>query len=187
MKIIGKFFLTLYGFVMTVFSMISVAMLSLLWTDKISYDILISQIEYYFTYPLSFPIAITLFSVIFLISFILMFLGITRKEPRDPIIISTDSGQIAITLEAFESIASATLKKIPEAKEYNVKVRNIKSNINVAVKILAVPDANIPELGKTIQAKVIEAIETNTGVKVLGVRIKVENIYNNSGIKSKVE
>ncbi|MGE5328793.1 MAG: alkaline shock response membrane anchor protein AmaP [Deltaproteobacteria bacterium] len=187
MKIIGKFFLSLYGFVMTIFSITLIVLLSMIWSNEISYDFIESQLEYYFTYPMAFPIVIAVLSIIFFISFILIFVGVSKKERRDPVAIITESGQISITLDSFESIAVSAIKKIPEAKEYSVKVSNIKSSVSVAVKIFAVPDANIPELGKNIQAKIIEAIESITGVKVLNVRIKVENIYNNTSVKSKVE
>lgn len=187
MKIIGKFFLALYGFIMTIFSITLVAILSMIWSDEISYEFVGSQFQYYFSYPLAFPIAITVFSVIFLISFILIFVGISKKEPRVPVVITTETGQISITLDSFESIAISAIKKISEAKDYTVKVKNIKSSVSISVKILAIPDANIPELGKNIQTKIIEAIETTTGVKVLDVRVKIENIYNNTSIKSKVE
>jgi len=187
LKIIGKLFLALYGFIMTIFSITLVVILSMIWTDSISFDFVGSQFQYYFSFPSAFPITIAAFSVIFLISFILIFVGIYKKEPRDPVLINTESGQISITLDSFESIAVSAVKKISEAKEYTVKIKNIKSSVSVFVKILAIPDTNIPELAKNIQAKIIEAIETTTGVKVLNVRVKIENIYNNSSIKSKVE
>jgi len=187
LKIIGRFFLALYGFVMTVFSMTMIVVLSLFWTETISYDFIGYQFEYYFTYPLAFPITISVLAIIFLISFILIFTGIPKKERRDPVVINTETGQISVALDAFESIASSTLKKISEAKEYTVKVKNINSSVSVSVKMFVIPEANIPELGKNIQTKIIEAIETTTEVKVLNVRVKVENIYNNTSIKSKVE
>jgi len=187
LKIIGRFFLALYGFVMAVLSMTMVAVLSLFWTQTISYDYIDAQVEYYFTYPLAFPITIAMFSIIFLTSFILIFVGVSKKERRDPVVINAENGQISVAIDAFESIASSTLKKITEAKEYTVKVKNINSSVSVSVKIFVVPESNIPELGKNIQAKIIEAIETTTEVKVINVSVKIENIYNNTSIKSKVE
>ncbi|MGE5474616.1 MAG: alkaline shock response membrane anchor protein AmaP [Ignavibacteriales bacterium] len=185
MKIIGKIFLSLYGFVMTIFSITLITILGMIWNNSLSYEFVGYQFKYFLSYPMAFPIAITAFSVIFLISFILIFVGISKKERREPVLISTDSGQISISLESFESIASSAVKKIVEAKEYFIKVKNINSNVSVFVKTFAVPESNIPELGKSIQAKIIESIETTTGVKVLDVRVKVENIYNNnSSIKS---
>lgn len=169
---------------MTIFSITLIAILSMIWSESISYEFVGSQLRYYLSYPMAFPIVITVISIIFLISFILIFAGIPKREHRNPVIINTESGQISISLDSFESIASSAVKKIAEAKECFIKVKNINPNVMVSVKTFAVPDANIPELGKTIQANIIEAIETVTEVKVTNVRVKVENIYNNNSIKS---
>ncbi len=185
MKILGRFIVSLYALVIAMLSVMMVITLILFEFDKVSFGIVIDQIRNALTYGPAFPFLLGALLVFFVISIKLIVSGTNRKFEREPIIIEAAGGQIAISLETFENIAASALKKIPEVKEYIATVRKINQNVEVSVKMSVAPEVNIPQVSENVQTKTIEAIENSTGVKVLNVGIKVENL--STGFKAKIE
>ncbi len=122
--------------------------------------------------------------ILFIISLRFIFIGAGSRQERSPVTRDASGGEIAISLDTFESIALSTLRKIPEAKDFSAKVRKVNDGVTVSINLSVVQDVNIPDLAEDIQAKTIEATEKMTGVKVLNVRVKIDNI---AGFKNKLE
>lgn len=180
-----RLMLFLFSFLVSIISALVIICLILIKIGYISAELIVDQIGILFTYPVTEPVVFIFFLVLFIISIRLMLSGIRRRE-RAPIIKSGVAGQIIISLNTFENIAISALKKIPEAKEFTAKVKKVNENVVVSINLSVMPDVNIPELSENIQNKIIEAIETTTGVKVLNVEVRINNIFT-TGFKSKAE
>lgn len=185
MKLVERLVLSLYSLLIAMASVIIVIVTVLGWMGILAFDTIVEQAKFLLSYQWTPIIIVAAFLVLFLVSIKLAFGGIGGRREREPVIKASSGGEIAITLDTFESIAVSTLKKIPEAKDYTARVRKQNEGIIVSINLTVVQDANIPAIGESIQTKVTEDIEGMTGVKVLNVRVKVDNI--SAGFKNKLE
>lgn len=185
MRILGRLVLFLYGLFIAMVAVVAIIGIILVGTGQISYDTISGNVYNYLAYQWAVPALVTILLIIFVISIKLAFRGADSGYEREPIIRQAAGGEIAISLDTFESIVTSTLRKVTEAKDFTARVGKVKESITVSIDLSVLPEVNIPELGENIQAKTIEAIESMTGVKVLKVRVNIENI--SVGFKSKLD
>ena len=185
MRIMGRFILLLYGLCIAAISVLAIVGTALVGAGQVNYEQLYDITYDFFSKP-SAAVSIMIISVlVFIISIKLAFKGTNNRNEREPIIKVAAGGEIVISLETFESIIVSALRKISEAKEYTARVKKREEGVTVTINLSVLPEVNIPQLGENIQVRTIEAIESMTGVKVLNVRVKIENI--SSGFKNRLD
>lgn len=124
--------------------------------------------------------------VFFALSMIFLFSGF-RKSAKDKKVISkfTNVGEITISLDAIENITLGVTKKFAGVRDAKADVSKVVDAVSITVKIVVLPELNIPLLSEDIQVKVKKSVEETAGVNVNSVRVFVDNIY--AGYKSRVE
>lgn len=124
--------------------------------------------------------------IFFALSLTFLLSGIGNNKDKRVVSKYTNIGEIKISLDSIESIALAASRKligIRETKTY--VVRTADEGVIITVKVVVLPDTNIPALSEDIQAKVKSSVEESAGIKVNNVRVLVEDIY--TGSKSRVD
>ncbi|HBM80160.1 MAG: alkaline shock response membrane anchor protein AmaP [Clostridiales bacterium] len=92
------------------------------------------------------------------------------------IIKPAENGDIKISVETFESLALRAVKQISGIRDVKVRVLLREDGISVLVKLLIMPDINIPNIVQEAQDKIKEYIESLTEVGVKDVVVDVDNI-----------
>lgn len=124
--------------------------------------------------------------VFFVMSMIFLLSGF-RKSAKEKKVISkfTNVGEITISLDAIESITLGVTKKFVGVRDAKADVCKVDNGVLITIKIVVLPELNIPLLSEDIQIKVKKSVEDTAGVNVNNVKVFIDNIY--TGYKSRVE
>jgi hypothetical protein len=185
MKVINRLILSVYALFIAVVTILLVIAIVAFETDNISLGSIGSVVIRLIGNRESVMIILAILVVLFIISMRIAIRGSSDGKERVPIVKSAEGGEIEISLNTFENIAISTLRKVSDARDYSAKVKKINENVAVVVNMSVVQDVNIPELSQSVQTQVIEAIQSTTGVKVLNVKIRIDNV--SPVFKSKLE
>lgn len=139
------------------------------WTRRLIYDDLLR------TYTSKFWVIIILW-IFFVVGVSSIYMSFKKRGSTHGITSKTEVGECKITISALENIAMAEAKRIVGIKVYNVFVSRSLDGVNVQIKASAVMDENIPELQKTTQDRVKEALERTADVKVSEVNVIVTEV-----------
>lgn len=182
MGIFDRIILTIYTFILTLFSLGVVAIalklvsLELLWTSV--------QINIYGKWE----VALVAF-VFFLVSVRLLITGIMPGKGRQTIVQDTGLGQVHIALAAIENLVQKVARQIKGVRSVKTYVVNTGQGICVHLKAVVSPESCIPEISDEIQNRVKDYISHVVGTQVADIKIFVEDISNEVGGKprSRVE
>lgn len=100
----------------------------------------------------------------------------------------SEIGEIRISMDTLENLASKVTKSIKGVNEEKVKIRLDENNkVTVIVKIYVDGETSIPTISENIQLKVSETIQQIAGIDVENVHIIVANVGRSKSRKSRVE
>lgn len=114
--------------------------------------------------------------VLLFISLKLLFSGVKSSGNRGGIEKPSEFGDIRISTVTFESLALRAVRQISGIKDVKVRVDIMPEGLTVHVKMLILPDINMPKMVCEVQGKIKEYIESMTDVPVKEVRADVENV-----------
>ncbi|MTI70189.1 MAG: alkaline shock response membrane anchor protein AmaP [Firmicutes bacterium] len=169
MKIIDRLVLTIYTFILSLFSIILILMpfdINFLSIRKLNIYLKVVKNNYFISII---GVALLIVSIRFLIS------GITTNK-RNYIITNTELGELDISIKTIEGLSK---KVIEEFKEINETKSSVKiQDKGITLKINGVVDYNIdiPSIGCEIQERIKKHIETYTGINVYEVKVIIDDI-----------
>lgn len=182
MNIIFRILLAFYAFCLTVISLV----LMIVTLNKEIFTNITTFLE---GNVLNNKASVILLFIVELIFFglSLMFLlsGVRSQRNRKSISRFNKIGEIKISLNTIENLALAASRRSNGVKDSKAYVRKLGDNVSVHIKIVVMPDINIPALLEDIQMRVKKSIEETSGILVNDVKVFVENIY--TGYRSRVE
>lgn len=140
-------------------------------SDYIKYNILMSRSM--------FIIVIILSLIILTLSIIYLSSGLRSNKDKKAVNKHTSIGVIMISLDAVESIALNTVKRINGVKEAKAHIYKLKDeeSVSVVIRVVVLSEVNIPAISQDIQVKVKKSIEDSSGIAVANVKVIVENIH----------
>lgn len=184
MNIFSRVLLALYAICLCIFSVTSMLI-------AIKPHILDSIYEYMTYNIMTNTSALILIFIIslgfFIISLVFLFSGIKSKNDRKSISRITNLGEVRISLNSIESIALNVAKRLNGIKETKAYVTKKDENASIAVKIVVMPDINIPAISEEIQTRVKKSVEECCGIPINEVKVIVEGIYSGITPKPRVE
>jgi uncharacterized alkaline shock family protein YloU len=124
--------------------------------------------------------------IFFAIGIIFLLSGVRSDKDKKSVRKHTNIGEIKISINSIENIALAASRRLNGIKDSKAFVTKHDDNVSVIIKIMVMPDVNIPALAEDMQSKVKRAVEDTSGVAVSDVRVVVDNIYTGY-TKSRVE
>lgn len=107
------------------------------------------------------------------------------RPQRFGVIKLTSAGEINISNETIRSLVLKTTGTFKGIRDTRVMVRPGKDKINIYIKLLILPDVNIPQTVKEIQESVKGYIESIAEIPVGEVRVQVMDVA--AGTKLRVE
>jgi uncharacterized alkaline shock family protein YloU len=182
MGIFDRIILTIYTFILTLFSLGIVAIalklvtLELLWTSL--------QLNFYGRWE-----AALVGFVFFLVSVRLLVTGVIPGKGRQTIIQETPFGQVHIALAAIENLVQKVTRQIKGVRSVKTYIVNTNQGICIHLKAVVSPESCIPSISDEIQNRIKNYINHVVGTDVADIRIFVEDISNEVGGKprSRVE
>lgn len=179
MNIFFRVLLAIYAFCLAVFS--AICMIITIKTD-IFQTIYENLDQYVFSNNVvearivTFLIAL----VFFVLSIMFLFSGFKSNKDKKAVSKHTNIGEVRISLNSIENIALNASKKANGVKETKAFVKKLDDSVAVTIKIIVLPEINIPEISGDIQARVKGSVEDNAGINVKEVKVVVEGIYSST-------
>lgn len=173
MEILKKILLIIYAFIIAIISAVLIGLpFSSKFLNKL-YTFLDEKIYYSFISKLITFLIVTIF---FISSVYLLFSSIKKNKQSLSVRKMTDLGELSISLASIESLAITSLKNTKGIKEIKVDTEKFGEGVNVILRLVVYPEVIVTEMTKMIQSTVKSDIETTTGIKVMKVIVKIENI-----------
>lgn len=115
--------------------------------------------------------------ILLVISIKLLFSGVKRNgASMGGIIKPSEFGDIRISTQTFESLTLRAARQISGIKDVKVRVYMTQDGLNIYLRILVLPDINMPNIVGEVQGKIKEYVESITEIAVREVRVDVENV-----------
>lgn len=115
-------------------------------------------------------------SGLILLGLVIIF-NILKKDNKNYYITKfTPDGEVNITYETIKSIAFRATSQIRGLKEVKVLVKPNGEKLNLLIKVLILPELNIPQTSTEIQRLVKTQIESIAEIPVGDVKVIVENL-----------
>lgn len=186
MKILFRILLAVYAFCLAVFSAFAMYVaidpdafvnISGMITEVLSTDNAAAlRIAVFVTALLFFAL-----SIMFLLS------GVRSSKDKKAVSKHTDIGEIRISLNSIENIASNAARRSNGIKESKTMVRKLEDGVEIELRVIVMPDISIPVISEEVQGRVKKSVEDSSGVTVKNVRVIVESIYSGVTYKPRVE
>ncbi|MGI5921981.1 MAG: alkaline shock response membrane anchor protein AmaP [Syntrophomonadaceae bacterium] len=114
--------------------------------------------------------------VVIILSLMVLMSMLNKKKPSESIIVDGNlSGQVSITVPAIKVIIMKAVRKVEGVKDIRPVVSNGPDGLLIYLHMMINPEHNIPEISKSIQAKVKDHIENIAGLQVAEVKILVDD------------
>lgn len=176
MNIFFRILLAIYSFCLVIFS--AICMLVTIRTDVFRriYEFLDQNV---FSNSAIEPRIITLLIALLFFVLSLMFLlsGVKSNKDKKAVSKHTNIGEVRISLISIENIALNASRKINGVKETKALIKKIDDSVAIIIRMIVMPDMNIPEISSELQSQVKSSVEDNAGIEVKDVKIIVESIY----------
>lgn len=184
MNLFDRFVLALYSLVLTAVSIIAIAVsVRLIPADWVGYWI-------YMVYNSdSTRISLFVLSAIFLLISLRFFTyGFRKRGKISPTIDRQgEIGDIRISLDTVESIASRAAKRLRGIRELQAKAIPVESGTAIRLKVTVDGEASIPQLTDELQKNVKHDVEQIAGIHVDKVTVLVTDIVRSQVARSRVE
>jgi uncharacterized alkaline shock family protein YloU len=125
--------------------------------------------------------------VFFVLSIMFLLSGVKSNKDKKAVSKHTNIGEIRISLNSIENIASHTCKRINGVKESKTLVRKSDDGVQIEARMIVMPDMSIPVISEEVQGRVKKAVEEASGIMVKNVNVIIDNIYSGITYKARVE
>ena len=125
------------------------------------------------TYATIAAIAFALMLIIAIAIVILEFVNIRRRA--DHFVVREDSlGKVTVARSSVRKLVGYEAKSVPGVIETRQSVDKGGKGLRVQVRALLFPEVNAPEVGRTLQEKVQQAIQRHMGIDVAEVQVATQ-------------
>lgn len=124
--------------------------------------------------------------VMIVIAFVIMFFGSHKRPPAVARIAELNGGSIVITTRAIEELVQREITNTPSIKAAHTRVVSYGDYIDITTNLSLLPGESIPDVTKTLQSKLQEDIQKQTGIQIRDFKITVTDVADSmsSGQKS---
>ncbi|AIS52377.1 hypothetical protein TKV_c12060 [Thermoanaerobacter kivui] len=177
MKLLSRFLLALFTFIVLVFSVLLIA-LSFGIINMDSITTVIKNLHGNWVYSI-----LGVFLII--ASLILLFDGTSKRSAIAGVTLTSKYGDINISYDTIISLAEKQVRKIDGVKSLNIYASKNQDKVQLTMNVTIAPDVIIPEIIQVVQKEIKEYIERNTSIYIENIKVNVVNT--NSTVKMRVE
>ncbi|NPV26216.1 MAG: alkaline shock response membrane anchor protein AmaP [Firmicutes bacterium] len=113
---------------------------------------------------------------ILLIGLILFFDSLRYSEPVEAIVHETAMGQVRTSITALENVVRKAVRQVRGVREVKPLVRPLEHGVAVLLRVILIPEVNVPEVAEQIQNNVRKYLREIVGTEVLEIKVLVDNI-----------
>ena len=125
--------------------------------------------------------------IFFAMSIIFLLSGVRSNKDKKAVSKHTNIGEVKISLNSIENIALNAARKVNGVRETKAYVNKIDDNVAISIKLVVMPDVNIPSISEDVQERVKKSVEESSGISVKEVKVIVESIFSGTINKTRVE
>ncbi|MBD5560856.1 MAG: alkaline shock response membrane anchor protein AmaP [Clostridia bacterium] len=114
--------------------------------------------------------------VLIVIAFIIMFFGMHKRPAAVAQVADFNGGSIVITVKAIEELIQREITNTREIKAAHTRVVSHGDYVDVSTNLSVLPNENIPDVTKALQAKLENEIQSQTGVHIRDMKITVADV-----------
>jgi uncharacterized alkaline shock family protein YloU len=186
MKIFFRILLAVYAFCLAVFSAFTMYVAIY---PKAFVDISESVIQVISTdNATALRVAVFIIALVFFaLSIMFLLSGVRSSKDKKAVSKHTNIGEIRISLNSIENIASNASKRSNGIKESKTLVKKAEDGVDIEVRVVVMPDISIPVISEEVQGRVKKSVEDASGIAVRNVRVIVDSIYSGVTYKPRVE
>ena len=178
MKILSSFFRIMNSLIILFITVMFIMMVNGLIGSDISI-VIMNQIESIDGGKIIYTIIPTIILIITTIS-----VFISGEEPEENekkgMIMDYEAGNVLVTKETFENIATSVIDKYEELASAKVKVELLEKGLEVNIYTFVMPDTVVSTITTKLQKDIKDTVAKLTTVKVTKVNIKVKGVYGQS-------
>lgn len=161
-----------------VISVLTVSLILLTASGKISLGIIENCIKYILEYKVLKISAIVVLAIYGVLSIIAVaFSGAITQDIKGGIILPLKVGEVHISTQTFESIVTNVAKKYDGIKTAKVNIKITESGIIVDLFVYVLQDTVIADITSKIQEDIKSTILKQTTVEVGTVNVKIKGVY----------
>jgi uncharacterized alkaline shock family protein YloU len=123
----------------------------------------------------------------FVLSMMFLMSGIKSNKDKKAVSKHTNMGEIRISLNSVENVATNASKKAGGIRETKTTVKRADEGVQIVVRLVVMPDLSIPAISEDVQGRVKRAVEESCGIAVNDVKVVVDSIYSGATYKARVE
>ncbi|NJD03553.1 MAG: alkaline shock response membrane anchor protein AmaP [Ruminiclostridium sp.] len=123
----------------------------------------------------------------FVLSLMFLLSGVKSNKDKKAVSKHTNIGEVRISLNSIENIALNASRKVNGVKESKAYVKRLEDSVAINVKMVVMPEMNIPAISGDVQERVKKSVEESSGIDVKEVKIIVDSIYSGALSKTRVE
>ena len=105
------------------------------------------------------------------------------KARSSAITYSTEIGDVKISVEAIETMATRTGRQIPGVRDLVAKVVPTEFGAKIALKVSLDPETSIPETTDMLQEEVKKYVERLSGIKIEKVIVVVKDVLQKPAVQ----
>lgn len=177
MKIIDRLVLAIFSLLLVIFSLFIILIPfninGIFSIENLAYLITRMEANYYYT---------VVGVIIFLASMSLLFSGIFKNRKYDEksfLVMKNEYGEIIIYSHTIVGLVQNIVDKFSGINNIKTYVKLSEGQVEVEMIGEVMPEINIPEVTKDLQATVKTHIENSTGAQVTEIKVKINNVTPN--------
>ncbi len=174
MKMLNSFFRIIYSLLVLFISIILIMMVN----GIVSSDLSTLFMNYVGSIEKGKVIFTIIFSLTSLLSIVSVFISSEEEsDAKKGMVMDYDAGNVLVTKETFENIASSVATKYAAFNVSKVSVELLPEGLDVNVYTFVMPDTVVSDATMKLQKDIKDTISKLTTVKVQKVNVKVKGIY----------
>lgn len=113
---------------------------------------------------------------VLVIGVFLFFDNLRVSSPAEAIVHETAMGQVRTSIVALENVVRKAVRQVRGVREVRPLVRPMADGVSVLLRVVLIPEVNVPEVAEQIQANVRKSMLEIVGTEVLEIKVLVDNI-----------
>jgi len=125
--------------------------------------------------------------VFLLISIFIIFPYFTDRHIKSTRLLSSESGDITITISALSNLIKDRVKEKEEFDDIKIKLKEQEQGLKIILSGKLTVPSNLPAVSENIQQDLKEYIKQTTGIQVEKVQIRIDDVKKENKLPEKVE
>lgn len=122
-----------------------------------------------------------------LISLLIIFPYFTDRNIKSTRLLSSESGDITITISALSNLIKDRVKEKEEFDDIKIKLKEQEQGLKIILSGKLTVPSNLPAVSENIQQDLKEYIKQTTGIQVEKVQIRIDDVKKENKLPEKVE